>query len=150
MGQTLASNKKARQNYEILDKMEAGIVLIGSEVKSAKTGIISLQEAYIKNFGDELYIVNWHIPQYLYENIAELDTTRSRKLLMHRKQINKIIARSKEKGLTILPLSIYLKNGLVKVEVALGKGKKDYDKRRTLKERDMNREAGREMKRSQY
>jgi len=141
-----AKNKKAFFDYEILETFETGIQLTGTEVKSIKDSRVSLKEAFVKIIGSEVYLVNSHVPEYLQGNRNNHVPTRSRKLLMHRKQINRLIGKIKEAGLTIVPLKIYQKNRLIKLEVALAKGKKTHDKRASIKERDLQREMGRDFK----
>lgn len=141
-----AKNKKAFFDYEILDTFETGIVLSGTEVKSVKAGKISLKESFVKILSNEIWLVNAHVAEYIEGNRFNHNPTRSRKLLMHRKDIDRLIGRIKEAGLTLVPISVYQKNRLVKVEIALAKGKKAHDKRNTIKERDMQRELGRDLK----
>ncbi|MGD9809215.1 MAG: SsrA-binding protein SmpB [Deferribacterales bacterium] len=141
-----AKNKKAFFDYEILETFETGIQLTGTEVKSIKDSRVSLKEAFVKIIGNEVFLVNSHVPEYLQGNRYNHIPTRSRKLLMHRKQIDRLIGKIKEAGLTIVPLKIYQKNRLIKLEVALAKGKKTHDKRATIKERDIQREMGRDFK----
>jgi SsrA-binding protein len=141
-----AKNKKAFFDYEILETFETGIQLTGTEVKSIKDSRVSLKEAFVKIIGNEVFLVNSHVPEYLQGNRYNHVPTRSRKLLMHRKQIDRLIGKIKEAGLTIVPLKIYQKNRLIKLEVALAKGKKTHDKRATIKERDIQREMGRDFK----
>ena len=127
----ISKNKKAFHNYEILEKLEAGIVLQGCEVKSIKKGDINLKDSYARISSGEMWLYNCHISPYTQGNIFNDDPTRTRKLLLHKKQINKFIGKIHEKGLTLIPLAIYLKKGIVKVELGLGKAKKLYDKRKT-------------------
>lgn len=141
-----AKNKKAFFDYEILETFETGIQLTGTEVKSIKDNRVSLKEAFVKIIGSEVYLVNSHVAEYLQGNRNNHVPTRSRKLLMHRKQIDKLIGKIKEAGLTLIPLKIYQKDRLVKLEIALAKGKKTHDKRASIKERDIQREMGREFK----
>lgn len=141
-----AKNKKAFFDYEILDTFEAGIQLKGTEVKSVKDSRISLKESFVKILGTEIFLVNAHVPEYEQGNRNNHEPTRSRKLLMHRKQIDRLIGKIKEAGLTLVPLKVYQKERLVKIEIALAKGKKSHDKRQSIKERDLKREMGREIK----
>lgn len=143
---TLAKNKKAFFDYEILETFEAGIQLTGTEVKSVKDGKMSIKEAFVKVIGSEIYLVNAHVPEYAQGNRYNHEPTRSRKLLMHRKQIDRLMGKIKEAGLTLVPIKVYQKDRLVKVEIALGKGKKTHDKRQAIKERDIQREMGRDFK----
>ena len=132
----IASNKKARHDYHILDTYEAGIVLTGSEVKSLRMGRASLVDGYV--FLDAAYI-----PEYLNGSWTNHAPRRKRKLLLHRQQIDKLFQKTREGGMTIVPLQLYFKDGRAKVEIALAKGKKEYDKRQTLREQQDRREADR-------
>ncbi len=134
----LAKNKKAYFNYEILEKFEAGIALNGQEVKSAKMGRVDLKGSYAVPKDDELYLIGCHIPPYQPRNAIDYNPERSRKLLLKKKEILYLIEKSREKGLTLLPLQVYTKKDLVKVEVGIGRGKKKYDKRETIKKRDID------------
>lgn len=137
----LCDNRKARHEYFLMDRIEAGMVLTGSEVKSARNGKIQLADAYgaIKN--NELYLMNAHISAYEPANRENHDPTRPRKLLAHRREINKLIGKTREKGLTLIATKIYLKKGRIKCELALAKGKKLYDKRATIRKREADAEA---------
>lgn len=160
MGKTITQNKKAYFNYEILEKFEAGIVLRGSEIKAIRAGKINLQGAHARIMKSansrrvpaptprhgggngaptasvgELFLINANI-----QTLDKEDNTRTRKLLMHRKEIDKLIGQTQQKGLTLLPISLYIKKGRAKVELALGRGKKLHDKRETLKKKDLDRE----------
>ncbi len=139
----VASNRKARHDYLILDVYEAGMVLTGPEVKSLRGGKASLVDGYASIEGAEIWLENVHIPEYFQATWNNHASRRRRKLLLHRDEILKLQAKTKESGLTIVPLAIYFKDGRAKVEIALAKGKKDYDKRQTLKERTDKREADR-------
>lgn len=136
-------NKKARFEYHILDNFEAGIVLQGTEVKSLRAGNVNFMDSYVKISKGEAILCNLHISEYKFGNIMNHDPKRDRKLLLHKKEIKKIEAKIQEKGLTIIPLSIYLKNGFFKVEIGVCKGKKLYDKRQTIKERNIDRQLDR-------
>lgn len=142
----LANNKKAYFDYFIEDKWEAGIELYGTEVKSVRMGKVSVKESYIKIDKNEIFIYNMHISPYEKGNIFNRDPVRVRKLLLHRAEINKLSGKISEKGYTIVPLQVYIKNGLVKVEIGLGKGKKLYDKRDSIAKKDQRREHEREFK----
>ena len=144
---TVATNRKARHNYFVHEGEEAGIALMGSEIKSVREGRVSLNDAYIRPDGGELWLVGAHIARYEAASYMSHDPTRRRKLLMHRKQIKSLQSRVAEKGLTLLPLRIYIKGHYAKLEVALGKGKKLHDKRDTISKRDMDRDLRRTMKR---
>lgn len=145
-GKVIAQNKKAGFDYFIEETMEAGIVLLGTEIKSARNGKVQLKEAFIRIRGGEAWISNMHISPYDQGNIFNHDPTRSRKLLLHKKQIRELEAHAKEQGVTIVPLKMYLKDGFAKVLIGVGKGKKNYDKREDLKRKDAKREIDRAMK----
>lgn len=135
----LVSNRRATHNYEILETFEAGIALQGTEIKSLRDNGGSLQEAYVKVLGTELWLINSSVAPYRYGSHHNHEEKRDRKLLMHKREIEKLRVATQEKGLTIIPLAFYLKNGRVKTKIAIAKGKKDYDKREALKERDDKR-----------
>ena len=135
----LAKNKKAFHDYFIEEKLEAGIELVGTEVKSVKAGKISIKESFVRIIRNEVFIMNMHITPYEFGNINNVPESRVRKLLLSRREINKWEAKIKEQGYTIVPLSVYTKQRLVKVEIALAKGKKLHDKRETLKRKDIDR-----------
>ncbi len=139
----LAKNKKASHNYFLLDRFEAGLVLRGSEIKSIRAGQISLKEAFIKTDGYEAWLMNAHVAPYDPASIQNHAPTRERKLLLNRKEIDKLWDNVRLKGLTIVPLAIYLKNGRAKLEIALAKGKRNYDKRQVLAKKDAQREMDR-------
>lgn len=143
----LADNKKAYYNYEISDKYEAGLVLIGSEVKSIKTGHISLKGSYVIIRGEEAYLVGAVIPPYQPKNTPkDYDDQRSRKLLLKKSEIKELIGKSREKGLALMPLQIYTKHARIKLAFGIAKGKKKKDKRETIKRRETEREIERELK----
>jgi len=142
----LAQNKKAFHDYEIIEKFEAGIELKGTEVKSCKSGKVNLRDSFVKVKDGEAFLLNTHISEYEKGNIANHEPTRTRKLLLHKREINRLIGKSQEKGLTIVPLKIYLKKNLVKVEIALAKGKQAHDKRNAIKEKDLKKEISRDFK----
>ena len=142
----IANNKKAYFDYFIEDKYEAGISLHGTEVKSLRMGKCSVKEAFIKIENGEMYIYNMHISPYEKGNIFNKDPLRVRKLLLHKFQINKMGGNMVQKGYTIVPLSIYLKGSLVKMEIGVARGKKLYDKREDIAKKDMKREAEKEFK----
>ena len=139
----IAQNKKARHDYFIEETYEAGIVLTGTEVKSVRLGKVNLKDSYADVKGGEVFLHNMHISPYEKGNIFNRDPMRSRKLLLHRREINKLIGYIQQKGLTLVPLKIYLKKGLVKVELAVARGKKLYDKREDAARRDARREIER-------
>ncbi len=143
---TLARNRKARHQYFIEEKFEAGIALQGTEVKSVRAGKVNLKDSYARVENGELFLYNMHISPYDQASRFNHDPLRTRKMLMHRREIGKLAGYVQEKGYTLVPLSIYLKKNRVKVELALAKGKKDYDKRRSIAERDARREMERAFK----
>jgi len=136
----VCQNRKARHDYSIDEIYEAGIVLAGSEVKSLKEGRASLRDSYARVKKEELFLHNMHITPYPFSRHIDLDPTRTRKLLMHKREIKRLIGKTEEKGYSLIPLSAYLLKGIIKVELALAKGKRKYDKRHALKEREMKRE----------
>ncbi|OQY13806.1 MAG: SsrA-binding protein [Desulfobacteraceae bacterium 4572_19] len=139
----IASNKKARHSYAIDDDYEAGIILVGSEVKSLRNGKVNLKESYASIKNGEIFVYQLNIGKYSYANIVNHDPTRPRKLLLNKAEIKKITRKVNEKGMSIIPLKIYFKNSKIKLQIGLGKGKKLYDKRESLKQRDVKRELGR-------
>lgn len=143
---TIATNRKAHHDYNILETLEAGIVLSGSEIKSVRASQVSLGEAYVKPENGELWLVNAYIARYDAASYMGHDPTRQRKLLVHRKELLRLTARLAEKGLTLVPLRMYLKNSIAKLEIGLGRGKKLYDKRETIARRDAEREIERTLK----
>lgn len=142
----IANNKKAYHDYFILEKYEAGIVLHGTEVKSLRMGKCSIKEAFIRVENGEMFIYGMHISPYEKGNIFNKDPLRVKKLLLHRKEIDKIFGKMKEQGITVLPLQVYFSGSLVKVEIGLAKGKKLYDKRADIAKKDQRREAQRDFK----
>lgn len=142
----IANNKKAYFDYFIEDKYEAGIVLHGTEVKSLRMGKCSVKEAFIRVENGELYIYNMHISPYEKGNIFNKDPLRIKKLLLHKYEINKISGQMQQKGYTLVPLSVYLKGSLVKMEIGLARGKKLYDKRQDIAKKDQRREAEKDFK----
>ena len=139
----IVSNRKARHDYSILDTYEAGLVLVGTEVKSLREGRASLVDAFATVDDGEVWLRNVHIPEYTQGTWTNHTPRRTRKLLLHRREIEKLIGKTKESGLSLVPLSMYFKDGKVKVELALAKGKKTYDKRQDLAKRDAQREIAR-------
>ncbi|MBR4719812.1 MAG: SsrA-binding protein SmpB [Lachnospiraceae bacterium] len=142
----IANNKKAYHDYFIENKYEAGIELYGTEIKSLRQGKCSIKESYIQIQNNEVFIIGMHISPYEKGNIFNKDPLRTRKLLMHRYEIRKLTGRITEQGYTIVPLQVYLKGSLVKVEIGIAKGKKLYDKRQAIAKKDMKREAERDFK----
>lgn len=139
----IASNRRARHDYAIEDVFEAGLVLTGTEVKSLRAGRASLVDAYARIKDGEVWLENAHIPEYLAGSWTNHEPRRARKLLMHRAEIVRLVGKTRESGLTLVPLSLYFKDGKVKVEIALGRGRRAYDKRQALSERDARREMDR-------
>ncbi|HYI90868.1 MAG TPA: SsrA-binding protein SmpB [Beijerinckiaceae bacterium] len=143
----VADNRKARFNYEILDTLEAGIALTGTEVKSLRQGKATIGEAYAGPSGEELFLFNAYIPEYLQANRFNHETRRPRRLLLHKRQIDKLIGATQREGFTVIPLKIYFnERGRAKVELGLGRGKKLHDKRETEKKRSWDRERARLMR----
>jgi SsrA-binding protein len=137
----LAENRKALHDYEVLETFEAGVVLLGTEVKSIRDGRVNLRDSYAHIEGGELFLFNVHISPYTHRGYADHEPMRKRKLLLHRAEIRKLIGRTVEKGLTLVPLRMYLKNGRVKLAVSLVRGKKTHDKRETIRRRELDRET---------
>ena len=144
---TVARNKKALHDYHILDSFEAGIVLFGPEVKSVRAGKVSLAEAFARVDGGEVWLHAMHISPYGPASRENPDPVRPRKLLLHRREIRRLIGATQEKGQTLVPLELYLKNGVVKLRLALGRGKKLNDKRETVRKREAEREMARAVRR---
>lgn len=144
---TIARNRKATHEYHIIDTWEAGIVLAGPEVKSIRAGKVSLAEAFARIDGHEAFIHGMHISPYDPASSWNVDPTRPRKLLLHRREIRRLIGATQQEGFTLVPLEIYLKDGYVKIALALGRGKKTYDKREAAKRRDADREIQRAVRR---
>lgn len=142
----IANNKKAYHDYFILETYEAGISLHGTEVKSLRMGKCSIKEAFIRIENGEVFIYGMHVSPYEKGNIFNKDPLRVKKLLLHKVEISKMLGKTKEKGMAIVPLKVYLKGSLIKVEIGLAKGKKLYDKRDTIAKKDQQREAQREFK----
>lgn len=143
----ISDNKKARFDYAILDKYEAGLVLTGSEVKSIREGEVSLKDSYISFKNGEAFLQNAHINVYKASSYNNHHPERLRKLLLNREEIDKIMGKVQEKSLSCVPLRLYFKKGRIKVEIGLGRGKKQYDKRHSLKQKDSDRELARALKR---
>lgn len=143
----VTTNKKARFDYHILETFEAGLVLTGAEIKSIRAGEITVNEAYVRPQGGELFLLNAYIKPYAHNGDRDYDPLRPRKLLMHRREISKLIRELETAGTTIVPLDIHLKNGRAKIEIALGKGKAAPDKRQDIKKREATRDIAREMSR---
>ncbi|WP_410790452.1 SsrA-binding protein SmpB [Kribbella sp. C-35] len=139
----IAQNRKARHDYHIEDVVEAGLVLTGTEVKSLRQGRASLVDAFAAVRGNELWLQGMHIPEYKHGTWTNHEPRRTRKLLLHKDEVQKLIREVEQQGVSLIPLSLYFKDGYAKVELAIGRGKKDYDKRHALAERQANREAQR-------
>jgi SsrA-binding protein len=142
----VARNRRARFEFDLLEKVEAGIALTGTEVKSLRNGKASLEESYAGVERDEVWLYGCDIPEYTQANRMNHKPKRPRKLLLHRREIDKLVARTSEKGLTLVPLQIYFKNGMAKVEICLARGRKLYDKRDALKKQDARRDMDRALR----
>jgi len=145
----IATNRKARHEYHILEKYEGGIVLQGSEVKALREGKANIKEAYVRFIKRELYVIGMHIGEYSHAGYTSHAPVHDRKLLLHKQELRKIRRIVEEKGKTLIPLSMYFKTGYVKVEFGLAQGKKLWDKRKTKMEKDVSRQIDRELKKSQ-
>ncbi len=143
----VSTNKKARFNYEIIEKIEAGIALKGTEVKSIRNRNVSIGESYAQIKDNEVFLHNLHISPYEQGNRENHDPIRVRKLLLHKQEIKKLVAKTQQKGLSLVPLSIYLRKGKIKVELGIGRGKRLVDKREAIKKKTIEREIGRIVKR---
>jgi SsrA-binding protein len=142
----IATNRKARFQYRLDDAVEAGLVLLGTEIKSIRAGRVSLREGFVLFEGGEAWLVNVHIAQYDPASHQNHEPRRRRKLLLHRRQIDRLSARVQERGYTVVPTKLYLRDGRAKVEIALGRGKRQYDKRQAIAKRDSKRQVERELK----
>jgi SsrA-binding protein len=142
----VATNRKATHDYTIDDRFEAGLVLLGTEVKSIRAGGANLREGYVQLRGGEAYLVNAHVAPYDPSGRTGHDPLRPRKLLLHKKELVRLVTGTQERGWTIIPLKVYLKNGRLKIEIALARGKRQYDKRESIARRDAQRQVDREMK----
>jgi SsrA-binding protein len=145
-GKLVATNRRARHEYHLLERLEAGIVLTGTEVKSLRQGNATIDRAYADVRGDQVWLVGAHISPYEQASLGSHDPDRDRKLLLHRKEIASLIGKVKERGLTLVPTQLYFKNGRAKVELALARGKEQRDKRRDLAKRDADRQIERALK----
>ncbi len=141
----VAENRKAFFDYHILDTLEAGIVLNGNEVKSIRSGRVNLRDSFARQEKGELWLFNMHVSPYKFGRIDDINPLRQRKLLLNKSEMKRIIAKSSEKGLAIIPLKIYFFGNYAKVEIALGKGKKEFDKRDSIKKKDLDRDMNREL-----
>lgn len=144
----IAENKKARFNYFVEDSIECGVALEGTEVKSVKNGNISFSDSFAEIINDEIWLKNFHISEYAFSSVFNHNPARSKKLLLHREQIKRLVRKTDEKGYTLIPLDVYLKNGRVKISLGVCKGKKLFDKRETIKSRDIERDIARDFKKS--
>jgi SsrA-binding protein len=138
---SIAENRKAFHDYHLLDTFEAGLVLLGTEVKAIREGRVNLRDSFARVEDGEVFIYNVHISPYSHRGYADHEPLRKRKLLLHRSEIKKLIGKTVEKGMTLVPTRLYFKDGRVKVAVSIAKGKKDYDKRETIKRREVDRET---------
>jgi SsrA-binding protein len=143
----VARNRRARHDYDLLEKVEAGLVLTGTEVKSLRNGKANIEEAYADIDRGEVWLLGCDIPEYVQANRMNHQPKRPRKLLLHRREINKLGIKSAQKGLTLVPLSLYFKKGIAKVELAIARGRKTFDKREALKQQDAQRDIDRAMRR---
>jgi SsrA-binding protein len=142
----VAKNRKASHNYFLMDRYEAGMVLLGSEIKSIRAGQMSIAEAYVRVNEDSAWLEDAHIAPYHQAGTFNHDPRRTRKLLLHRREIHRLWDEIRKKGVTVIPTAVYLKDGIAKVEIAIAKGKKQYDKRATLAKRDAQREIERQLR----
>ena len=138
---SIAENRKAFHDFHLLETFEAGLVLLGTEVKAIREGRVNLRDSYARVEDGEVFLYNVHISPYSHRGYADHEPLRRRKLLLHRSEIRKLIGKTVEKGMTLVPMRVYFKNGRVKVAVSLAKGKKDYDKRETIRKRETDRET---------
>jgi SsrA-binding protein len=142
----IASNRKARYDYEIIDSLEAGIVLKGSEVKSLREGKANLSDAYARVVRNEVWVIGMHISSYKQANFEKIDPLRDRKLLLHKNEIKRLYKKINEKGMTLIPLDLYFKNNIAKIELAIARGKRKYDKKEAIALKDAKRDLAREQK----
>jgi len=138
---SIAENRKAFHDYHIIETFEAGVALLGTEVKSIREGNVNLRDSYARVDGGEVWIYNVHIKPYSHRGYADHEPTRKRKLLLHRQEIKKLIGRTVERGMTLVPTRMYFKNGHVKIALGLAKGKQEHDKRETIRRREVDRET---------
>ena len=141
----ISLNRKAKFNYQLMETLEAGLSLLGSEIKSARTGNAQLRDAFVEPIDNELWLQNAHIAPYKMSHSQNHDPMRPRKLLLHRREINKLIIKTREAGLTIIPTKMYLRHGRAKIEIAVARGKRQYDKRQSIAEREMKRSMRRQL-----
>lgn len=150
MEKLIAKNPVAYHNYTINDKMEAGIVLTGTEIKSIRAGKVNLKDAYVNIKNSEAFIYGMHISPYEHGNIFNKDPLRTRKLLLNKREINKLLGLTSQKGMSLIPIKLYFKNSFVKLELGIGKGKKLYDKREDIAKKDAERKIQRTLKNTKY
>jgi len=141
----ISLNRKAKFDYQLMETLEAGLSLLGSEIKSARTGNAQLRDAFVEPINNELWLQNAHIAPYKMSHSQNHDPMRPRKLLLHRREINKLIIKTREAGLTIIPTKMYLRHGRAKIEIAVARGKRKYDKRQSIAEREMKRSMRRQL-----
>jgi len=146
----IATNRKARHEYHIIDSIEAGLVLLGSEVKSLREGKANISDCYARIKNGELWVVGMHITQYKQDTIQNLDPVRDRKLLLHKSEIKKLVRRIEEKGMTLIPLRLYFKKNIAKLELGIVRGKRQYDKKAAIAQKDLERDMEREQKKYKY
>ena len=144
---TITVNRRATHDFHILETLEAGLSLLGTEIKSIREGRVSIREAYVRPEGDEMWLLGAHVAHYPPAGPANHDPTRNRRLLLHRKQIRELSRRVEAEGMTLVPLRLYLKDGRAKLEIALGRGKRRYDKRAAIAQRDAERQMERALRR---
>ena len=144
--ETIIRNKKARHDFSIIESLEAGIVLQGTEIKSIREGKANLADSFARIENGEVFLYNFHVSPYPQGNIYNHDPLRAKKLLLHRSQIKRLIGKVQQRGFTLVPLRVYFRNGMAKVELAVAKGKKSYDKRQDIAKREAQREMERELK----
>lgn len=150
MEKLIAKNPVAYHNYTINDKLEAGIVLTGTEIKSIRAGKVNLKDAYVNIKNSEAFIYGMHISPYEHGNIFNKDPLRTRKLLLNKREINKLLGLTSQKGMSLIPIKLYFKNSFVKLELGIGKGKKLYDKREDIAKKDAERKIQRTLKNAEY
>lgn len=137
----VAENRKAFHDYHVLETFEAGIALLGTEVKAIREGRVNLRDSFARVDAGEVHVMNVHISPYSHRGYADHEPTRRRKLLLHKQEIRKLVGKTTERGMTLVPVRMYFKNGRVKIAISLAKGKKDYDRRETIKRREIDRET---------
>ena len=137
----IADNRKARHDFHLIETFEAGVALVGTEVKAIREGRVNLRDSFARADGGDIYVHNVHIGAYSSRGYADHEPLRPRKLLLHRQEIQKLVGKTTERGMTMVPVQMYFKNGRVKIAISLAKGKKDYDRRETIKRREIDRET---------